>query len=216
MRKELAGAPIGVVGVRRAGKIVAFLAAEARGAGTAGEHARPIRADQTVEDSTGLSDVIVVLTRHDHCFVRTFGQPAAVITRPDIQKPATRMWLFGIITLAELDFARRIRSLWPDGAWSNVLSAGRIERAREVLAERSRRGQRLDLLDCLQLSDKAQLLIEAPEQRRAFGFESHAEAKRVVRQLESLRDSLAHAQDIVAHDWPQIIRLASRVAPNAV
>jgi hypothetical protein len=32
-----------------------------------------------------------------------------------------------------------------------------------------------------------------------------------MRDLESLRNNLAHAQDIVTHDWPQIARLAARV-----
>jgi hypothetical protein len=33
----------------------------------------------------------------------------------------------------------------------------------------------------------------------------------VIRDLESLRNNLAHAQDIISHDWPQIARLAQRI-----
>ena len=36
-------------------------------------------------------------------------------------------------------------------------------------------------------------------------------AKQVIKELESLRNNLAHAQDIVTHDWPQIVRMAQRV-----
>ena len=34
-------------------------------------------------------------------------------------------------------------------------------------------------------------------------------------ELESLRNSLAHAQDIVSYDWPTIARLARRLADLA-
>jgi len=45
---------------------------------------------------------------------------------------------------------------------------------------------------------------------KALGFQSKRLAKQVSRELESLRNNLAHAQDIVTHDWPQIARMAKR------
>jgi hypothetical protein len=212
-RVELEATDADVVGIGRGGELVAFVDTWTQGDGAAGDHARPLRADQSVDASAGLSDVVIVLTRHDYCFVRRPDRTPSVITRGDIQKPAARVWLFGIITLAEMEFARRIRSLWPEDAWGDRLSAGRLEKARAFHGERRRRGQHLDLLDCLQLADKAQLLMTDPVELEAFGFETMSAAKRAARELESLRNNLAHAQDIVTYDWPQIIRLAWRVLP---
>ena len=45
----------------------------------------------------------------------------------------------------------------------------------------------------------------------ASGFGSAAAAKKVIKDLESLRNNLAHGQDVTSHDWPQIVRLARRV-----
>ena len=45
----------------------------------------------------------------------------------------------------------------------------------------------------------------------AAGFGSVAAAKKVIKDLESLRNNLAHGQDVTSHDWPQIFRLARRV-----
>jgi hypothetical protein len=45
----------------------------------------------------------------------------------------------------------------------------------------------------------------------ASGFGSIAAAKKVIKDLESLRNNLAHGQDVTSHDWPQIVRLARRV-----
>jgi hypothetical protein len=125
-----------------------------------------------------------------------------------MQQPVVRMWLFGIITLLELEMLERIRTRWPDGGWTSLLSAGRLGKAQTLLEERRRRGQHVDLADCLQLSEKAQILMESEEERTAFGLRTKGAAKRVIKDLESLRNNLAHAQDIVSEDWEMILRLA--------
>jgi hypothetical protein len=66
-------------------------------------------------------------------------------------------------------------------------------------------------MDCLQLSDKAQVLMSDPEGMRRMGLGSKKVAKRVIKELESLRNHLAHAQDIVQHDWAQIARLSKQI-----
>jgi len=81
----------------------------------------------------------------------------------------------------------------------------------EFQAERQRRNQHCALVDCLQLSDKWQILLENPEILERLGFDSKSTARRTVRELESLRNNLAHAQDIVTHDWAQIARMPQRV-----
>ena len=78
-------------------------------------------------------------------------------------------------------------------------------------AERQRRGQLCELIDCLQLADKGQILLQDAVVLRSFGFDSRAAGKRVLRELQSLRNNLAHAQDIVTHDWAQIARLTRRL-----
>lgn len=167
--------------------------------------------DQVVPPGTSLADVIEILTRHDFCFVGTPGDCTGVIERADVQKPVARMWLFGIVTMLEIYFTDRIRALWPDETWVNLLSPRRLKVARELREERLRRDQPCELIDCLQLADKGEVLIQNPMQIAAFGFETRGAAKRVIKDIQSLRNNLAHAQDIIVHDWPQIVRLARRV-----
>jgi hypothetical protein len=200
-----------VAGLRRDGVCVGYLIAGGAHAQTTEDMLRPFAPAQVMLGDASLSDVIRVLTRYDFCFVTSMGDVAGVITRGDMQQPIVRMWLFGIMTLTELDMLRRIRAVWPDGSWTRLLSAGRLGKAQALLEERRRRGQHVDLADCLQLSDKAQILMEDEEQRAAFGFRTKGAAKRVTKDLESLRNNLTHAQDIVTHDWAQIARLAQRM-----
>ena len=69
-------------------------------------------------------------------------------------------------------------------------------------------------MNCLQLSDKAQILIDDPVAMERLGLGSKKSAKRAIHDLESLRNHLAHAQDIVQHDWPQIARMSVRMEEN--
>jgi hypothetical protein len=200
-----------VVGVRRDGVCIGYVPSGTRDQRGTEELLRTFAPAQVLPGDAPLSEVIHILTRYDYCFVTAMGEVAGVITRGDMQQPIVRMWLFGIITLLELEMLQRIRTLWADGSWTRLISAGRLDKAQVLLEERRRRGQHVDLADCLQLSDKAQILMENAEQRAAFGLLTKGAAKRVIKDLESLRNNLAHAQDIVTHDWPQIARLARRV-----
>jgi hypothetical protein len=200
-----------VAGLRRNGVCVGYVHAPRAAADGGADLLRPFAPTQLLQGDAPLSEVIRVLTLYDFCFVTSMGDVAGVITRGDMQQPVVRMWLFGIITLMEMELLERIRARWPDGGWTRLLSAGRLDKAQALLGERRRRGQHVDLADCLQLSDKAQILMEDEEERAAFGLYSKGAAKRVIRDLESLRNNLAHAQDIVTHDWPQIARLARRI-----
>jgi hypothetical protein len=174
-------------------------------------HGEAAGSRQVVKAGDSLTDVIEVLTRHDHCFVSCDGKIAAVITRADIQKPAVRMWLFGIITVAEIEFTEMVRQKWPDGSWAELISQGRLEKAKQLLQERERRKEKCELVDCLQLGDKFDILMSDPAQLAAFSIPTPSVGKRMSKQIESLRNTLAHAQDFVDEDWPQIVRLARRI-----
>jgi len=121
------------------------------------------------------------------------------------------MWLFGAITLYEMALVPLIERSFPDDSWHDVLTAARLDKARQLQSERERRGRPCRLIDCLQFSDKAQLMLEHPPTMQKMRFASKKVRKRLIRELESLRNHLVHSQDIVSHDWPQIIRITHRL-----
>ncbi len=209
--EQVRAAELEVAGLRQHGVCVGYLRADEPPHRSPEDALRAFTPAQVLRSEAALSEVVRVLTRHDFCFVTAMGDVAGVITRGDMQSPIVRMWLFGIVTFIELELVQRIRARWPDGSWTLLLSEGRLKKAEALLGERRRRGQHVDLADCLQLSDKAQVVMEDEAERTALGLPTKGAAKRVIRDLESLRNNLAHAQDIVTHDWPQIARLAERV-----
>jgi len=200
-----------VAGVRQEGSVSGFVLRDDLVKGACGDCLRLFAADQTVYADAPLSRVIDALVRYDHCFVSVLGAVGAVISREDIQKPPVRMWLFGMITILEMFWVRAIVELYPDGAWEEEITPSRLGKAQELFDERRKRGQHPKLLDCLQLSDKARILLKNPAAREQFGFETAREGKRAIKAMESLRNNLAHAQDIVSHDWEAIALIAGRV-----
>jgi hypothetical protein len=67
------------------------------------------------------------------------------------------------------------------------------------------------LLDCLQFSDKGQIIARNEEIRGLTQFQSRRQVEQIVKQLERLRNNLAHAQDIIATDWDTIVLLAENL-----
>ena len=172
---------------------------------------RHFTADQVISGDATLSDVIHVLTRHNYCFISMLGEIGGVICRDDINKPMVRMWLFGLITIIETRIVQMIQKKYPHDAWQSEISGERLLKARQIQEERLRRNQHCALIDCLQLSDKARIAIGHPQILELFGFDSKRSGKQAIKTLESLRNNLAHAQDIVSHDWAQIARMSQRM-----
>ena len=200
-----------VFGIRTNGTVTGYMTREDLAAGT-DSWPRNFDRRQMVGLETSIADVIHILTAYTFCFVELDGTAFGVIRREDMEKPVVRMWLFGIIILIEIQIVDLIRNHWPNEiVWSNRVSKNRLEKAKQLQAERIRRGLDADLLSCLQFSDKLQIVLQDPEFLRNAGFTSQSSAKKTMKDLESLRNNLAHGQDITNHDWPPIVRLAQRV-----
>jgi hypothetical protein len=201
-----------VVGIRREGQIVGFVPRDALGGGSSGQHMCPLHDVAVLKDSDSLLSVLKELNRVPFLFVTAFGCVNGIITRADMQKSPVRMWLFGLVTLIEMRCTELIEQHCPANSWREYLSEARLQKAEALLAERSRRNQSLQLLDCLQFSDKGQVIARNEAIRERTIFPSRRQAAEVIKKLEQLRNNLAHSQDIITSDWDTIIRLCDFVA----
>jgi hypothetical protein len=202
---------LGVVGVRRDGRVAGFVEPDGLGDGPCGAAARAFPAGALLPDSAPLSAAVRVLAGEPQAFVTAFGDVAGAVTREDLQKPPGRMWLFGMVTMVELRYTRLIAEHCPGESWREYLSEGRLRKAEELMAERRRRHRAVGLLDCLQLSDKGQVVARNEAIRGRTIFASRRQAEDGVRLLEGLRNNLAHAQDVVSSDWEAIVQLSGHL-----
>ena len=79
------------------------------------------------------------------------------------------------------------------------------------MAERQRRHRAVELLDCLQLSDKGRIVARDDRILARTVFTSRRQAEDGVRLLEALRNNLAHAQDVVSTDWEAVVLLSGHL-----
>jgi hypothetical protein len=196
-----------VAGVRNQGTIVGYVERNDLADGKCGDHLRPFEPDEVVPETLCFPKTVRLLTRKTRLFVITFGQVGGIVTRTDLQKPPARMWLFGMISIIEMGFVRLIESRFPEGEWKEYVSEARLERAVALAEERRRRNQPAEVLDCLQFSDKGQITLRDEKLRAQIGYESRRKGEETVKGLESLRNNLAHSQDILCCDWETIVRL---------
>ena len=200
-----------VAGVRVKGSIAGTIERGELGEGACGAYARPIDEAAVLADSAPITEVILALNKSPRVFIRLLGAVGGVVTRADLQDPPVRMWLFGMITIVEMRLLALIERHYQDESWTRYLSDSRLEKARALQDERRRRGQETRLLDCLQFSDKAQIVVRDEALRGRAGFASRKRGEAVIKDLEALRNSLAHAQDIVAFDWDVIVQLSENL-----
>jgi len=197
-----------VIGVRKHGRLSSYLLDDDFQSVGDGVQPRQFSTRQMVHLETPLADIINALTYHTHCFVSLEGETIGVISRVDIEKPAARMWLFGLIMLIDLSTTTSIRENWQENSWRSLITEARMAKAEELYRERQRCKKPGSLLECLQFSDKLQILCSASDFLESSGFSSLSAAKKVFKALESLRNNLAHGQEVSSADWPAIVRLA--------
>ncbi len=198
-----------VAGIRQGGFIHGFVHKDDLGEGPCGQFMQPIPKENLLLDSSDFSQVIQILNHSQQIFVEAFGRIGGIITKSDLQKPPVRMWLFGMVTIIEMGFVALVQRHFSSDEWRSCLSAGRIQQAEKLLEERKRRGQYLGLMECLQFSDKGQIIVKTPELLKKVGFPSRRRGEEVIKDLEKLRNNLAHSQDIMTYDWEVIVGLSA-------
>jgi len=204
-----------LVGIRENGLVVGYARRSDLSRGTCRDHLQPFTPDDDlVPDTASLVEVVKSLAINEQCFVTILDRVGAIITLSDLEKPPMRMFLFGMITLGEMLMTEIIRRRYADGSWMKLLSEQRLQKARELQKERTRRGQKVELVDCLQYGDKGWILSYDEEFRAALDQRSRKDARKAVKELESLRNNLAHTQEIIPTGWRRIVFACSRLEKN--
>ncbi|MGW8313712.1 MAG: Swt1 family HEPN domain-containing protein [Desulfuromonadales bacterium] len=200
-----------IVGVRCDGLVKGYVCREDLNSGTCIDHLRPfLPADDLIPESANLIDVVKSLAINQRCFVTILDHVGAIVTMSDLEKPPMRMFLFGMITIIEMTMTEILRQRFPEDSWQELLSEKRIALAKKLLEERTRRGQQVELLDCLQFGDKGWIITYDDELRQTLGHKSRRETRTAVKEFEMLRNNLAHTQEIIPSGWQRIVIACSR------
>ncbi len=199
-----------VLGVRRSGRAAGWVSRPTLPpGGLLADHLKLFQDDETLADSEGIQAVLEGITGRDQVFVRWLGNVAGVVHRTDLQKAPVRMWLFGVVTLLEANLTWAVEELHPHDAWTGRVTEGRLQKAVTLRDERRRRGSNCRLVDCLQIKDKVDVLMKDAAHIKLLGLTSKREADRFGRDIETLRNQLAHGQELENAHLATACRLAA-------
>jgi hypothetical protein len=119
-----------------------------------------------------------------------------------------------MISIIEMTMTEILRKRYPNDSWQEFLSEQRLALAKKLQEERNRRGQQVELVDCLQFGDKGWIITYDEELREALGHKSRKETRNAVKEFESLRNNLAHTQEIIPSGWQRIVIACTRWEDN--
>lgn len=166
-----------------------------------------------LHETASFKQVILALSKDVPVFVNVMGETAAAITPCDLQDAPMRMWLFGLVTLIESLMDRAIAKSFPHDGWKTLISESRLTRAQELMEERLRRHDSVELSECLQLGDKATIMLKHKPSQEALGFKSRRQYQEFFSQLEMLRNCLAHSQQLPTDNLGILVTLALSLDP---
>lgn len=197
-----------VIGVREGGAVVGYILREDCQSGKISDHLIKFREEDMLPEGATLFDALNALKTRRWTFIQYLENPGGIITRGDLQKTPVRLWLFGVISLLEMQLLRLIRTHYPEDAWKTYLSEKRIEAAEKVFADRIKDNDGIDLAECLQIGDKKAIFKKSEILFSFTGLQSKGAWDDFMKELEKLRNKLAHSNSIPSSSWPEITKLA--------
>ena len=211
VRQYMHAKGLDVVGIRSQGEIAGYVEKHSLEDGPCGVSQRPMSQARVLDENAPLLSVLTEMNRAPLLFITLLGTVGGVITPADLEKPPVRMWVFGIVTLIEMRWVELIERHCPADTWKEHLSEGRVQKAQALVDERGRRKQTVRLIDCLQFTDKGQIIARSEEIRQHTIFTSRRQAEDAAKKLEQLRNNIAHAQDLSKDDMDTIVQLCEFV-----
>ena len=213
MARLLADRDFDVAGVqeRKDGPVIGFVKKERLVAGLVRDHVEPLFVEHIISDGTPLPAAFSVLSAKPRVFVLIGAKVKGIATRTDLNKPPVRIYLFGLVSLLEMHLTFWVRAEYPDDTWQAQISSVRVEAAKKVQEDRRAVGQICDLIDCIQISDKRDLLLKRKDLCRELGFGSKRQAERFLKKAEGLRNLLAHGQQnlVEGSSWEELFALVA-------
>lgn len=201
-----------VVGVRTKGVLNGYAYKKDLAEGQLGQYFKNFDPCEVLPDTISISEILKVIIGFNHVFISSFGNVAGIITRGDLQKIPIRMWLFSLISLIEMQMLRIIRDRYPKNSWykDELISPGRREKVEKLFDERKKKNEEIDRVDCLQFCDKYTIISKTEDILKKLQYnKKKKEFCTLLKELEELRNKLAHAQDINTADWPNIVDIST-------
>jgi len=211
-KRELGKRGFDVAGVQdtESSRVLRYVRAGALSSGDCGACAESIKLEQAVAKMTPLRDCLRSILEHSRLFILGREGIEGIITRADLEKQPVRLLLFGVISTLEMAMLELIRQRFPDDEWIGNPHVS-LPRAQDVHEDRAERDEEIDLADCLQIGDKAGILVDCQDILRVWAFDTKKAAIEFFDSLRKVRNNLAHAHHPASgSSWDKVVLLLER------
>lgn len=166
--------------------------------GTVHQYMQPLAEQHLIGADASILTFIRDADQHPFRFVVSGHQISGLVTLSDLQRLPVRAALFAMVTHIEMTMADVIRRRFsqPDG-WMNLLSKGRAEKVQKKVADAELADTLVDQLLYTEFCDKVTIIAKSWPSS-AEGSPENKRFQRDMKNLQDLRDNLAHANDYAA------------------
>jgi len=201
-----------IVGVKENGRIIGYSRLSKQDTGVLGEHRIEFSEDEVVTSDAPLHEAVNILAKQPYIFVREqqSGDIFGIITRADLYKHAFRIWLYGLISVLEIHMFELIRLSYPGESWTHKLSWHRRRKVRKIHNKRKKRNEDIELLYCTEFCDKKILIHKSKVALKATGFGSKSKFAKSLKNIEELRNEVAHSCKVSKKRWEDVSELCKQ------
>ncbi|WHX40369.1 hypothetical protein QNH36_22455 [Mesobacillus sp. AQ2] len=207
IKKEMYYRNYDVIGVLDDNEIAGYIEREDLNEGQVKNYLKRFNTNEIITNTTPLIQFLHILKGKSRLFVLEKNKVTKLITSADLQKPPVRILIFGYITLLEMNLGEIIKWRFEGDEWKKYISYERFEKAEDLYIKRQNKNEDINLIECLQISDKMQI-IRKDEYLFSFFKMSKSKWKDISDELRDLRDQIAHSNELgVESNWEDIIKL---------
>ncbi|WP_100011640.1 CBS domain-containing protein [Lentibacillus sediminis] len=188
------------VGVEEDGKIIGYIDyedLEKERSNKCGEYRKDFIPGEVVSDTTPLINALYLFKGTSRIFVLEGNKVTKIVTKSDFQKTPVQLLLFGLVSMVEMYLLKLIKGNSTNRSWKGYLADNRIKKTEEIYNQRKQSNEEIELIDCLQLCDKRDIILKNEEILPLLPFGSKNKGDKYFKKLEGLRNDLAHVQDFM-------------------
>lgn len=190
------------------GEIVGYIDRHGLDEGKIMDYMKVFSPRELVSDSTPLIQLLHIFKKTNRVFVLENNSINKLITHADLQKPPIRMLIFGYITLLEMRLSDIILHRFGGESWYPMISEDRLHKANQLYERRVEKNEEINLIECLQISDKFDIIHKDEELRAFFQIPSKSKGKKDANAIRKLRDKISHANELgLDMSWIEIIEV---------
>lgn len=176
------------------------------------DHIKNIDDSEIIIESTPLATLLNILLEKTSVYISKYDNIVGIVNRFDVDKPPVRIYVFGMLSLFEMHLSFWVKRNYKNSDWENKITKKRLRNAKKLLKQRVKKDEFIQLIDCLQLGDKKNILAKTPQFISELPI-SRRKFTKLLEKAEDIRNGIAHSQNSIISilDWTVFVNTLTQI-----